>query len=413
MEDENCKLLFEYLRSILYDAKIQMLPVEQLDEPYQKLGKGLQFLQSAVEEMKMYSADISKGNLSGQFPGRDNFLCENLKNIHANLSHLTWQAKQVSSGDYSQHVSYLGEFSEAFNLMIKQLREREAQLTEEAEREKKRAVLMESYNELLIELTRRSGERITVVDSQTKQVIYCSQRPTTAQIGEKMCCCMKGHCVCGLLPGRQGDEPSRMWEAEDTSGGDYHITTVSIQWRGRSAYAHIVKDVTEEKRMTAQLTDKAYHDALTGIGNRRYFEESIRKLLEEQKPFSFCYLDLDHLKYINDKFGHLEGDFYICYIVSAIEKNIRQNDIFARIGGDEFCVIYPGWSKATATKKMEEILRWLHDCQPKDYPISFSYGIIEVDGGETMSCRKIMERADEIMYRYKRVNRKKYEQQLK
>ena len=82
--------------------------------------------------MKRYSAEISKGNLSIEAPGRDNFLCENLKNIHANLNHLTWQAKQVAKGDYSQSVSYLGEFSEAFNTMTKQLKEREEELEEEA-----------------------------------------------------------------------------------------------------------------------------------------------------------------------------------------------------------------------------------------------------------------------------------------
>ena len=71
--------------------------------------------------MKEYSAAISVGNLSVEAPPRENFLCKNLKNIHANLNHLSWQAKQVAKGDYSQSVSYLGEFSEAFNTLTKQL----------------------------------------------------------------------------------------------------------------------------------------------------------------------------------------------------------------------------------------------------------------------------------------------------
>lgn len=125
MEDRNSELLFEYLRSILYDSKIKALDIEELDEPFRKLGKGMQFLQHAVEEMLEYSADLSRGNLSAPSPGMDNFLCVNLKNMHANLNHLTWQAKQVAAGDYSQHVSYLGEFSAAFNVMTEQLKERE------------------------------------------------------------------------------------------------------------------------------------------------------------------------------------------------------------------------------------------------------------------------------------------------
>lgn len=129
-EDKNCDLLFEYLRSILYDSQIQTLDVVKLDEPYQKLGLGLQFLERAVREMKTYSEALSRGNLSVKTPPRDNFLCENLKNIHANLNHLTWQAKQVAKGDYSQSVSYLGEFSEAFNTMTRQLQEREESFRE-------------------------------------------------------------------------------------------------------------------------------------------------------------------------------------------------------------------------------------------------------------------------------------------
>ena len=133
-ESKNCELLFEYLRSILYDTKIETLNIFDLDEPYRKLGQGLQFLENAIGEMKSYSEALSHGNLSVDTPPRDNFLCENLKNIHANLNHLTWQAKQVAKGDYAQTVSYLGEFSEAFNTMTDQLHEREVSLKEEATR---------------------------------------------------------------------------------------------------------------------------------------------------------------------------------------------------------------------------------------------------------------------------------------
>ena len=166
MEDKNCDELFEYLRSILYDPKVKPLDMESLDEPYQKLGMGLQFLEKAVKEMKEYSAALSKGKLSAKMPGRDNFLCENLKNMHANLNHLTWQAKQVAKGDYTQTVSFLGEFSEAFNTMTSQLQEREYILKKEAETEKLHAEMTESYNQLLLELIARSDEEILVISME-------------------------------------------------------------------------------------------------------------------------------------------------------------------------------------------------------------------------------------------------------
>ena len=175
MEDRNCQLLFEYLRSILYDPKPASLDIELLDEPFQKLGMGLQYLDHAVREMKTYSAALSNGNLTDFTPSRDNFLCENLKNIHANLNHLTWQAKQVAKGDYSQTVSYLGEFSEAFNTMTKQLHEREEFLKEEAEREKNHADMVDNYNGLLLDLIKRSKEDILVTSINDPRILYSSR----------------------------------------------------------------------------------------------------------------------------------------------------------------------------------------------------------------------------------------------
>ena len=175
MEDKNCELLFEYLRSILYDSTVKPLDLGALDEPYKKLGMGLEFLDHAVQEMKDYSEALSRGKLSAKVPDRDNFLCENLKNMHSNLNHLTWQAKQVAKGDYSQTVSFLGEFSEAFNTMTRELKEREESLKREAEREKTHANMMESYNQLLMELIARSDEEVMVISMIGQKVLYSNE----------------------------------------------------------------------------------------------------------------------------------------------------------------------------------------------------------------------------------------------
>ena len=74
MEDKNSELLFEYLRSILYDKKIQPLDVEQLDEPFRKLGRGLQYFAKTFTETKQYAAALSRGNLSVQPPPREFFV---------------------------------------------------------------------------------------------------------------------------------------------------------------------------------------------------------------------------------------------------------------------------------------------------------------------------------------------------
>lgn len=288
MEEKNCEILFEYLRDIIYDSENAKLDLEQLDEPFLKLGMGLQYLDKAVKEMKHYSAELSQGNLSIEAPGRDNFLCENLKNIHANLNHLTWQAKQVAKGDYSQSVSYLGEFSEAFNTMTKQLKEREEELEEEA-----------------------------------------------------------------------------------------------------------------------------YRDKLTGIGNRHLFHERAETMLATGEKIVFCYCDLDHLKYVNDHFGHQEGDRYLLYFVEKVKANIRPGDLFVCLGGDEFCVVLLNCSQETMQEKFRNVHEAFSRDGSGDYPKSFSYGIIELPGGhDIVSTDEILQRADEVMYEYKRKHKEKYLKQL-
>ena len=288
MEEKNCEILFEYLRDIIYDSENAKLDLEQLDEPFWKLGKGLQYLDKAVKEVKHYSAEISKGNLSIEAPGRDNFLCENLKNIHANLNHLTWQAKQVAKGDYSQTVSYLGEFSEAFNTMTKQLKEREEELEEEACRDK-----------------------------------------------------------------------------------------------------------------------------LTGIGNRHLFHKRVEKMLATGKKMVFCYCDLDHLKYVNDYFGHQEGDQYLKHFVDIVKANIWPGDLFVRLGGDEFCIVLLNCSKEIMKKKFEHVYEVFCKEEDNDYPKSFSYGITELpERHDIVSTEEILQRADEVMYEYKRKHKEKYLKQL-
>ena len=291
-EDKNCQLLFEYLRSILYDSKISTLNIFDLDEPYRKLGQGLQYLEKAVTEMKAYSEALSRGNLSVDTPPRDNFLCENLKNIHANLNHLTWQAKQVAKGDYSQTVSYLGEFSEAFNTMTHQLQERER-----------------SFKEKLI--------------------------------------------------------------------------------------------------------TEAYQDSLTGIGNRYFLTEQLTELLKNNKPLIFCYCDLDHLKYINDHFGHVEGDSYICHFVKTVQNFTRKEDIFARVGGDEFCLVMEGWTMEQAKEHFTYMQTAFAHVETKPYPKGFSFGVIEIPADhKDLSVNDIIEQADQIMYQQKAQHKHIYTKQL-
>lgn len=437
MDEKNCELLFQYLKSILYDPKVKPLDIDALDAPYQKLGMGLQYLEEAVAEMKAYSAALSRGRLSVQVPPRENFLCENLKNIHANLNHLTWQAKQVAKGDYSQHVSYLGEFSEAFNTMTEQLRERELSLRQEADNEKLHAKVSESYNQLLLELIGRSDEEILVIRMEDQSVLYCNENSSIRFTAETIIRLWETY----LERERQnsdaadGERVKWTWEAEDEAHAFYRITTGLMEWQGEKAYAHIIREVTEEKNREARLESEAHHDPLTGIGNRHYFQEKAQELLETGEALVFGYCDLDHLKYVNDHYGHREGDWYLCHFAKCVKHEIRTGDIFARIGGDEFCVILRGCPKEAAEEKMERILARFRseehrqdsdrtvlegseetseaEAEVHSYPKSFSWGTIEIPQDHApVEVEEIIHRADGVMYRRKRAHKEQYTKQL-
>ena len=405
---DSCNRLFEYLRSILYDKEIQPLDLEELDTPFYKLGMGLQFLARAVTEMKAYSAAISKGDLSAPTPGKDNFLCENLKNIGADLKHLTWQAKQVAKGDYSQHVSFLGEFSEAFNTMTDQLREREREMQEETQREKEHAEMAQRYNLLLLNLIRHSQESILITSAAEGHVLYDGADRLDAQAREEMHQTFRRKLANGeLTPFSTESVSDMLWEAA-LGGCFYRITTVAVEWEGAPAYAHIIMDVTEDRMKQEALKQAAYIDKLTQIGNRSYFEHHMQELLQQDIQLLLCYCDLDGLKHINDTYGHSEGDFYLCTFVQTVKRYIREQDAFARLGGDEFCVALKNCPKERGLEKLHRIQHDFSQAAPdKPYEKGFSFGLVEIPRGQQPeSLEQVLKQADVEMYQQKRERKK-------
>ena len=390
MANENCEILFEYLRSILYDSSPTQIDIHSLDPDFQKLGMGLQFLDHAIQEMKQCSTALAKGNLSEFNPSRDNFLCANLKNIHANLEHLTWQAKQVAKGDYSQHVSYMGDFSNSFNQMTEQLKEREEYFKSEAELEKKHAETVNKYNQLLLELIRQSNDDVLITDIDQSTILYSSHNKVHVEQENEIL----------YYFFTQIKQPCG-WNMKDKDNRYYHIVTISMEWQDKPSFAHFIHDITQEKKEQDQLHKQAHMDALTQVGNRYYFQDEMHKLLDSKTSATLCYCDLDHLKYVNDNYGHDKGDTYICDFVEILKSNIREDDIIARLGGDEFCILFKNGSIDSINSKME-LINEEFSKQASEYPQSFSFGTVYIDGNKETSLLKILQTADQRMYAQKR-----------
>ncbi|MGM0409885.1 MAG: diguanylate cyclase [Bacillota bacterium] len=104
----------------------------------------------------------------------------------------------------------------------------------------------------------------------------------------------------------------------------------------------IYSDISDRKREEEKNIYLSFHDQLTDLYNRRYFEEELVRLNKSRNlPISIIVADMDGLKKINDKFGHKEGDRYIKMIAEIINSSVREADIVARIGGDEFAILLP------------------------------------------------------------------------
>ena len=403
-------LLFESLRGILYDKRMEHFDIDELGEPYKDLGRGLQHLENEVNELVAYSAELSKGNLSVEIPKEYNFLCENLKNLHANLKHLTWQAQQVTKGDYSQHVAFLGEFSEAFNEMTKQLKEREEQLREAAEKAKRRAEMIEGYNGLLAEMLSKRKEWLLVVDKDSKEIIYCNKRKQMGVTDRSFCqTCKRRLSFQSELLKWESDEQYKVWEMEGEAGTYFRVTSFQMEWEERFSYVHVVIDITDEKRNARTLPSTEYRDPLTGAKNRLFFEEYMGIVLRDELEATLCYLQLDGLEYVNEMFGHQEGGEDIQNVVEIVKKNFRGGDTFARLGGDEFCVVLSGNMAELINRKLAEIMKEFQEKVYRKYQCSFSYGVLEIKGKDNkLTLEEILEKADDVVYECRLRNIAKY-----
>lgn len=166
---------------------------------------------------------------------------------------------------------------------MQQLKKREDDLRQKAEEVGKYMEVIQSYNDLLTELTRMRDEWIMVVKADDKSILYCNKRSGKFHTEEGSCdfCQHRLEFQHHLLDW-EPSECERVWEAEDGCGQCFLILSFSIPWKDGLVYAHVVANVTEEKQRTRQLTDKAYSDPGTGIFNRRYAEEQLEHMLKRE-----------------------------------------------------------------------------------------------------------------------------------
>ena len=167
----------------------------------------------------------------------------------------------------------------------------------------------------------------------------------------------------------------------------------------------VIQDMSRERRYAAQLSNLASHDALTGLLNRREFEQRVRAIVDrpadDGAQHAVLYLDLDQFKVVNDTGGHAAGDELLRQIGALLRPKLREGDVLARLGGDEFGVLLPHCPPAPALRIAEALRKSIVDFRfawrNRAFTIGVSIGLVNLaDAPHTLAS--VLSAADAACY---------------
>ena len=212
-----------------------------------------------------------------------------------------------------------------------------------------------------------------------------------------------------------------VWEFQNTVNKRwYQCRDQAIRWiDGSLVRLEIATDITDKKHVEEELmAAKKYaeelsrHDELTGLKNRRAFFEQGKQILEQSKrfrhPISMIMMDIDHFKSINDNHGHSVGDMVLRAVAKPLQRMVREIDIVARMGGEEFTFMLPetGLEEATslAERLRSEIEALAVENNGHQIRITASFGVVTCKDGDK-DIEALLTEADDALYLAKKNGR--------
>jgi len=189
-----------------------------------------------------------------------------------------------------------------------------------------------------------------------------------------------------------------------------------IELDSQSYVVAIARDITDRKRLEDELRQLSTEDSLTGVYNRRYFDDMLeqewRRMMRVQRPLGLLMIDVDYFKHYNDTYGHVGGDVCLRQIAAELKNQMRRaGDIIARYGGEEFAVILPETDLKTATELAETLretvadLRLEHAGIDERQIITVSVGVATIIPTADQTPLKLLTFSDKALYAAKACGR--------
>lgn len=399
---DHVQMIKEYIRTLLYDMKIS----DEMPEEFRDID-GMIEIDGTLRELRRSIRAIGIGALSEKIQGTG-YVFGIIKDLQSALRNLTWQTKAISSGDFSQRVDFLGEFSDSFNNMVKKL---ESAIVELEEARDQFEMFFETIPDATIIISVEDGSILdcnrafeTMIGNSKNTLRHQAMKGIGLFRNSKQenifCKAVrkrsKGH---NLLIELTNQEDNLIY-------GLFSWDTIVVE--GKKHILCVIKDITERKKMEEEIRRLSETDGLTQINNRMKLDSvlnlEIERLSRSDSVCSIILLDIDYFKSVNDTYGHLVGDAVLKEVAEIIKQGVRKIDTIGRWGGEEFMVIMPLTDISKGKVLAEKLRKKISDhVFTGAKSLTASFGIAESRGG--LCSVELVAKADAAMYQAKESGR--------